>query len=402
MAEFFKVLRYEEAVQRIIENFPPQQTEMVSLSQAAGRFLAGVIRSPEDQPPFTRSTVDGYAVAAADTFGSSESLPAFLDFTGEIKMGQAAEGSLPKGGCMWIPTGGMLPGNADAVVMVEYTERLGEDTILVYRPVAPGENVMNRGEDIKREQSLLPAGKFLRPQDIGLLASLGIDSLKVFGPYRVGIISTGDEIVNIDSLPRPGEIRDVNTYALAAALEKDGNAAVIYPLVKDNRDDLKATAEQALAENDVVLISGGSSVGIMDVTLDVLMEFPEAQLLLHGVAVKPGKPTLAVRIGKKIVIGLPGHPVSALTIFHVLCRPALYQGQGISIPAVLTMNVASQAGRDDFIPVKLTVRGGEYQAEPLLGKSGLMSIMALADAYIRIPYEQQGLLKGEKVQAVLY
>lgn len=402
MAEFLKVVSFQEARQKIIECFPRQGKERVYLTEAQRRVLASDVQSPEDLPAFHRTVVDGYAVLAEDTFGSSESLPAYLDYVGEVKMGQEAGLSLQKGQCCWIPTGGMLPAGSNAAVMVEYTEKLGEDTVLVYRPVGPWENIMQKGEDIKKEEVIFSAGSFLRAQDIGLLASLGISELPVFKPWRVGLISTGDEIVPIEETPTIGKVRDVNSHALAAAIKDCGAIPHNYPLVRDDFKVLKNTVELGLRENDLLIMSGGSSVGLMDVTMDVLLSFPEAEMLFHGIAVKPGKPTLAVKIGDKMVIGLPGHPVSALMMFHIVCAPALSPYPPLSIDARLELNLSSQAGRDDFVPVELREEKGEKLALPLLGKSGLMNILSRASGFIHIPYEKQGLVKGENTRVYLY
>jgi molybdopterin molybdotransferase len=402
VGEFLKVMTYQNAQLLLHRNFPNPQTEEVSLRHSLHRRLSAPLTSPEDMPPFNRSTVDGYAVEASDTFGCSESLPSFLDLAGQVRMGTRPDFAVKKGQCCWIPTGGMLPEGTNAAVMVEYTEKLGTDTILVYKPVGPFENAMRQGEDVYKGQNLFSEGKRLRPQDIGLIASLGITRVPVYKPYNIGIISTGDEIIPVDKTPLTGQIRDVNSCALAAAVRQCGAEPAVYPIVPDHVEHLKQTAARALAENDVLLMSGGSSVGIMDVTLEVLLSFPDSSLLFHGVAVKPGKPTMAVKIGNKIVIGLPGHPVSALMMFYVVCAPLLRWGETNIVPARLTENLASQAGRDDFIPVELEC-GDQYRvARPLLGKSGLMSILARADGYLHIIREKQGLEAGDEVNVYLF
>lgn len=402
MGEFLKVLKYQEAYQQLLDNFPRPQEEMVSLAASLDHVLAHAIDSPEDLPAFTRTTVDGYAVAAEETFGSSESLPAFFNLAGEVLMGAGSDLSLNAGQCCWIPTGGMLPPGANAAVMVEYTEKLGDDTVLVYRPVGPFENIMRQGEDVHKGQTLFAAGSRLRAQDIGLLASLGVTQVPVFKPYKVGIISTGNEIVSLDQIPGPGQVRDVNSYAIAAGVKSCGALASVYPIVEDDFKVLKKQIAQALEENDVLMLSGGSSVGVMDMTLDVLLSFPQAELLFHGIALKPGKPTMAVKIGSKLVIGLPGHPVSAFMVFKIICAPVLGTREQLKVDARLENNVASQAGRDDFIPVQIICADDNRTAHPLLGKSGLMSTLALADGYIHIAYEQQGLLAGQEVSVHLF
>lgn len=402
MGEFLKVLNYKDAHAQLKHNFAQPGVESISLQTSLNRRLACELKSPEDMPSFSRSTVDGYAVSAEDTFGSSESLPAFLNLTGEVQMGTRPDLKINSGQCCWIPTGGMLPAGTNAAVMVEYTEKLGEDTVLVYRPAAPGENVMHKGEDVQCGQILFKQGWKIRAQDIGLLASLGITDVPVYKAYNIGIISTGDEIVPIDIKPAIGQVRDVNSHAIAAAANVCGANVNLYPIVKDNMTALKDTIAVALAENDFLVMSGGSSVGILDMTLNVLLSFPDSELLFHGIAFKPGKPTMAVRIGKQTVIGLPGHPVSALMVFNILCAPIICFDDQTVLEALLKGNLASQAGRDDFIPVQLDSENGNRIARPLLGKSGLMSILALADGYIHIPYEKQGLEAGDKVRVFLF
>lgn len=403
MKEFFKVVHYEEALTRLKDSCPPPAVQTVDLFRAVNRMAAVDIHSAENLPAFNRSTVDGYALNAEDIYGCSESSPGYLDCVGEIKMGQGTTISLSKGQCCWIPTGGMLPSGANAVLMVEFTEKLDVKTILTFRPVALFENVMQIGEDVTVGQKIVREGQAVRPADIGMLASLGITSLPVINSYRIGIISTGDEIMAPEQTLAPGEIRDVNSYALYAAVRSCGASPTVYPLVKDQFEVLQKSVSRGLEENDILLLSGGSSVGTMDVTLEVLMTFKQARLLFHGIAVKPGKPTLAVKIEEKLVIGLPGHPVSALTVFYILVAPLLRPEQNRkSCQGYLSMNVFSQAGRDDFIPVTVEEKEGRFMIRPLLGKSGLMSILTQAQGYIHIPYEQQGLKAGEKLDVILY
>lgn len=400
--EFLNVVRYEEAIEKIFRHMPQTKIEKVSLINAYGRVLAQEIFCPEDQPPFDRTTVDGYAVKAEDTFGSSESIPAFLTMVGEVVMGKETNHTLEGNQCMWIPTGGMLPQGANGAVMVEYTEKLDDTTILINRPISPGENIMFKGEDIRKDTLIGSPGKLLLPQDIGMLAALGINEVEVYVPLKIGIISTGDEIIDINEEPLIGQIRDVNTYALASAVKACGLTPKTYPIVKDDFNALKQAVKLALDENDILIMSGGSSVGIADETLNVLMDFPQAQLLFHGLAVKPGKPTMGVNIADKLVIGLPGHPVSALMMFYIILRPVITKLNIATTQAVLDSNLASQAGRDDFIPVELNLLGNQKIATPLLGKSGLMSILVKADGYIKISHEKQGLLKGEEVEVFLF
>jgi len=397
MPEFLQVLTYHQARQILNTNMPPREMECLPLLSCNHRILARDITSPEDMPAFNRSTVDGYAVRAEDTFGSSESLPGLLSFTGEVLMGAKPTLQMERGQCAWIPTGGMLPEGSNAAIMVEHTEKLGLDTILVYRPVAPGENVMQKGEDVSQGEVVFRMGKVLKAQEIGLLASLGLVQLPVFKTYRIGVISTGDEVIPVDQIPLPGQVRDVNSFALAAALEASGAGVRLYPLIKDDYSLLRQALETAWQENDMIIMSGGSSVGVADFSVQAILSLPDAEILFHGLAVKPGKPTIGARVGTKLIIGLPGHPVSALMIFHIICAPLISPATVNQVEARLTMNLASQAGRDDFVPVQLIAAPGGLEARPLLGKSGLMSILAQADGYIHLPYEQQGIKGGDIV-----
>ncbi len=402
MPEFLKVLTYQNARQLIKNHFPTQVIEYLTLEKCNNRVLALDMTSPEDMPAFNRSTVDGYAVRAEDTFGSSESLPGMLDYTDSVQMGREPQFTIANGQCAWIPTGGMLPLGSNAAIMVEYTEKLGEDTILVSRPVAPGENVMLKGEDIKQGSIIFRTGKILKAQDIGLLSSLGIDSVPVFRPYHIGILSTGDEIIPVRQVPAIGQVRDVNSYSIAAALESCGALPQRYPLVEDDIASLHQAVDKALHENDVVIMSGGSSVGVADYSVGVMLSFPDAEMLFHGIAVKPGKPTVGVRVGNKLIIGLPGHPVSALMVFNILCASIISPHLVRQVDAQITLNIASQPGRDDFCPVQLEEELDGRKAKPLLGKSGLMSILAQADGYVHIPYEKQGIRAGEMVKVNLF
>jgi len=403
MGEFLKVLTYQQASLLLQAHFSRSDTEILPLENCFNRVLAQDIISPENMPAFTRSTVDGYAVNCEDTFGSSETLPGMMEAVGTVLMGQSPDFALQSGQCAWIPTGGMLPSGSNAVVMVEYTEKLDEQTVLVSKPVGLYENVMLAGEDIAEGAQVFTAGKLMRPQDIGMLASLGIAELKVYKKIQAGILSTGDEVIPLREKPALGQIRDVNSCVISSAVEACGAVYRSYPLVRDDLPKLKAAIAKGLAENDLLLVSGGSSVGTADYTLEAMLAMPDAELLFHGIAMKPGKPTMAVRSGRKLIIGLPGHPVSALMVFHIVCAPLLRRFSAATFKkAILTSNVASQAGRDDFIPVRLPESGQDPEAQALLGKSGLMNILAKADGYIHIAYEKQGIKAGEEVLVTLF
>jgi molybdopterin molybdotransferase len=402
MPEFLQVLTYQEAREMLTALMPAREWEYLPLQACNGRILALDLTSPEDMPAFHRSSVDGYAVCSADTFGSSEALPGMLNYRGAILIGSEPALVLERDQCAWIPTGGMVPRGSDAVVMVEYTEPLGDDTILVYRPAAPGENIMQQGEDIGRGQLLFNRDEILKAEEIGLLASLGMAAIPVFKPYQIGLLSTGDEVVPLEQVPKPGQVRDVNSLALGAALESCGVRPRIYPLVPDDPATLRQALDKACHENDLVIMSGGSSVGVADYAVQAILSLPDAKMLFHGLAVKPGKPTIAARVGPNLVIGLPGHPVSALMMFRILCAPLINPAASSQIGASLGVNLASVAGRDDFVPVKVQTTPAGAEAYPLLGKSGLMSTLAHADGYIHVPYRKQGLQSGDQVTVILF
>ena len=411
MAQFLKVKTADEVLS-IITKIEPLPSESISLEIAHARVLSSALTAPEPLPHFSRATMDGFAVRAKDTFGATESLPTMLEVVGEIVMGESVSLSLDAGKAVAVPTGGMLPANADSVVMVEYTYNLDEKTIEVIKPVAPGDNILRVGEDIENDQNLFPAGWRLRPQDIGLLAALGISRVPVHRRPRVAVISTGDEIVPItDAPPPPGKVRDINSITLAAELEEAGAAVTIQQVVVDDLDALVAAANSALVENDMLLLSGGSSVGARDYTLQILDHFENAELLVHGVAIRPGKPTILARIGKKIFWGLPGQPVSALMIYRALVIPSLarLEGQedmaewsGTRIRAILNRQLPSVQGRTDYVPVMNSRVEGKAHASPIFGKSAMIGILARADGFIIVPEHVEGLAQGSEVEVHLF
>src|SRR5438552_1699205 len=333
--QFFHVKPPSEA-RRLLDCEPPRlPVEALPLAAARGRVCARLIAAPHDLPEFDRSVVDGYAVRAADTFGATPGLPAYLKVAGDVIMGQETDLRLSPAQAARIATGGMLPEGADAVVMIEYTDPLAEGTIEVTRAAAPGEHVVRRGDDVRAGEPLIPAGRRLRPHDLGALAGLGILQVEVFVRPRVALLPTGDEIVPPEATPGPGQVRDVNTTALAAAIEAAGGAPLPLPIVPDQPERLREALAEAISASELVLISGGSSVGARDGTLAALLSFPDSELLLHGIAIRPGKPVIAVRIGERLLFGLPGNPVSALVVFDQFVRPHLRRlaGEGSGVQA---------------------------------------------------------------------
>lgn len=413
MSELFNALTVREARAALAMHLPPAMPgTKITLLDSLDHRLAREVRASEDLPGFDRSTVDGYAVRARDTYGATEGMPSYVDIAGEVLMGREPEGAVKAGHAWRIATGGMLPGGADAVVMVEYTEELDARTIGITRPVAPGENVVRKGEDIGAGEIALPAGHRIRPQDLGLLAAVGVTEVEVFPALRVGIISTGDELVGLEGTPKPGQVRDVNSYTIYGAVHSCGGKPRLYGMVRDIYDELKKTLKVALQENDLVLLSGGSSVGTRDVAARVIDEMGEPGVLFHGIAVKPGKPTIGAIINGKPVFGLPGHPASAMVIFELMVAPLLRTGgypaggeeNPLNFPmrAIITRNLHSAAGREDYIRVKLSSRDGHFYADPILGKSGLIGTMVKADGLARIPSGKEGVEAGELVEVKLF
>lgn len=406
MQGFFKVQSVLE-VQAHFLAFPQLAVEEVSLLEAHGRVLARAVAAAEDLPLCHRSTMDGYAVQARDTFGASAQNPAYLELAADYRIEELPGTPLAAGHCAGIVTGGCLPPQADAVVMVEQTSDM-DGTIEVRKAVAPFENVMEKGEDVAEGVTALEAGSLVRPQELGLAAALGHETLTVGARPRVAVISTGDELIEPREPVRPGLIRDVNSSAVTAMAVEAGSRAVALGIVRDTREALEAAVTGALAEHDVVLVSGGSSVGARDHTLAVAEALPGAEVLCHGVAVRPGKPLILVRAGGKAVIGLPGHVASAQVVMRVLVMPFLRHLQGMAAPyealwaqalsAELAKNAPSVQGRDDYVRVRLTPREGRLPlAEPVTGKSGLLRTLLRAQGLMRIPAEAEGLEAGELV-----
>ena len=404
MQDFFNVISLSDVL-AMRDRFQPVETERVNLSDGAGRILAQEVTADRDIPGFHRSTMDGYAVRAASTFGASDGSPAWLSVAADIRMGEAAAVSIGPGEAAKIATGGMMPEGADAVVMIEHAEPVGEDTIEVYKSVAPGQHVVAADEDFRAGEQVLIPGTRLRPQEVGLLAAFGITVAEVYRKPMVGIISTGDEVIDIARTPEPGQIRDVNAYSIGAMVQEAGGEITRYGIVADQFDALRDCCRKAAAECDMVLISGGSSVGNRDYTLLALEALPDSELLVHGIAISPGKPAILSRSGRVPVWGLPGHITSAMIVFETVVRPFLHKlaGAGAAddvrhrVPAILSRNLSSAQGRTDFVRVRLRHADGTQWADPVLGKSGLLNTMIQADGLVEIDMNAEGLDAGETV-----
>lgn len=409
MESFFKVKTPRE-VFGIIADFGPCGKERVATEEAADRVLAEKIVAAENLPHFMRSTVDGYAVRARDTFGANESLPAFFQVCGEIQMGSAAVATLREGQCVRISTGGMLPQGADGVVMVEYSQLLDNSTVEIRRAISPLENVIRPGDDYYRGTEVLEKAQHLRPQDLGALAGLGLTEVMVYRKPKVAIISTGDELVPIDARPRSGEVRDINRYTLAAFCRSRGAEPVWLGLSGDDVESLKMLTEKGLEQADMIWISGGSSVGTRDLTLEVFDAIPGFELLVHGISISPGKPTIIGRSREKPVVGLPGHVASALVVAEVFLT-RLIAGLAGRLPsreayhhyvkAELSRNVESASGREDYLRVKLREKNGKLIAVPIFGKSGLISTLVESDGLLPIDINTEGLYQGQTVRVML-
>ena len=394
----FNVISLSDAKAIIEERFGSLRLpiQIIKLENAIGCFLAADIVSDEFIPAFDRSTVDGYAVISRDLRGCSDSIPSILLKAGESPMGEMPTHTLRPGECFYIPTGGALPAGADAMVMIEYVEDFGAGEFAFVKPVAPGANMIFKGEDLQPGSQILPCGKRLNPADIGTLASMGLTEIEVFKQPEVGIISTGDELLPAGVMLIPGKIRDVNTHMLSALLQETGAVAQTHEIVPDQRNMLRKTIQKALSTVDILLVSGGTSVGEHD-NLPVLIE-ELGQILVHGIAIKPGKPTIIGKIDNKPIIGLPGNPVAAFFMFHALVKPLLFslsnsQEAQQTVLANLTRAVPSNHGREEVILVWLE---GD-QAAPVPSKSGLISTVSKANGYFLIPREKEGLAAGEQV-----
>jgi len=407
---FFKVKTTEEVL-GLVQGFAPVGEEIVPLDKAFGRVLRKDIISPEDLPGFPRTSVDGYAIRAKDSFGAAESLPALLEIAGEVGMGQVPSMTVAAGQAVKISTGGMVPNGADGVVMVEYCHLMDQTTVEVSRAISPQENVIQPDDDFKKGAAVLRKGWKLRSQDVGVLAGLGVTEVTVHRKPRVAIISTGDEVIPVQEKPKPGQVRDINTYTLSAFCTEKGAEPVPLGLCRDDFEKLRNMLLKGLETADTVWISGGSSVGTRDLTLKVFESIEGTELLVHGISISPGKPTIVARKGATAVFGLPGHTASAMVVAEVFLAPFLARlggettfGERVQnkVSAKLSRNIESASGRDDFIRVRLIQKDGEWIAEPIFGKSGLISTLVEADGLLRIDRNTEGLYQGQEVEVMKF
>lgn len=402
-----------DALARIIESLPGAipRSEVLPIEDCYYRVIASDIVSPEDLPAFARSTVDGYAVHAADTFGARENSPAYVAVKHEVLMGHAPDFNLIKGFAAKIPTGGMLPEGADAVIMLEHVQAVSDDMIEILKSAAPGDNVIRKGEDIGKGEKVLTSGSLLRAQDIGALAGIGITSIEVFKKPVLSFISTGDEIVPPGSSLCLGQVRDINSFTLAGLVMSHGGILVKKGIFMDDYGVIKKAVSESLNDSDIVLISGGTSAGAKDMTAEIINDTGRPGVLFHGVALKPGKPTIGGIVNGKPVIGLPGHPAATAVCFDLFIKPLIRKLSGLggeketvrSLRATMAKNIASAAGREDHIRVCIEKdEGGRLLATPVLGKSGLISTLVKADGIVTIPQWKLGLDAGEEVTVQLF
>jgi len=408
---FFKVLAPQEAL-RLLLAVESVGTEPVPTIKARARVLAEDLYSAVDLPHFHRAAMDGYAVKAKDTFGASQSLPAYLKLAGVVEMGKEATQAVNSGEAIRISTGGMMPPQADAVVMVEYTDETDAGLVEIHRGVSPWQNVIQIGDDIKQGELVFRRGRRLKAHDLGALTGVGISSVPVYKRPRVGLISTGDEIVDADTEPRPGQVRNINQHSLAGLIEECGGDLKDWGVIRDDRGDLSKAIGEALEWGDLVLLSGGSSMGAKDIALETILSFPNSEFIFHGISIAPGKPTIFARACGKPIMGLPGYPVSALVIFDLFGAPLIRRLGGESADALqrfsrtvrarLKTNIASQLGREDYVRVTLERQSDCLIATPLPSKSGAIFTLVKADGMVRIEMNQDGLEQGEEIEVILF
>lgn len=401
--DFFNVVKVEEANEIIKMNFAEYEFEIeqVNLIDAIGRIIAGDIISNIDVPEFNRSTVDGYSILVEDSHGSTESIPGILDIIGEVKMGENPKSNIRRGQAIYTPTGGMLPESATGVIMIENTELMDKETLLIYKPISKGENIIYKGDDIKKGDLVIKKGRRLSPEAIGALASLGISKVTVYKKPKNYIISTGDEIIDIDEELSLGKVRDINSYALTAMAEKLGCDIVGRSIVKDDFELLRSEVQKGLSIADIVILSGGSSVGTRDYTDKVIASFGGKGVLIHGLAIKPGKPTIVGEGQGKLIIGLPGHPVSSIVVFKAIVEEFIKDKLSINeiasqVKAIIDTNFPSSPGKQTYHMVKLRREEEKYIATPSFGKSGMISLLSQSQGYIVIKEHEEGIYKGEE------
>lgn len=406
--DFFNVVSVEEAKKLLMERFSDYEFEIedVDIDNIKNRILAEDIISHINVPEFNRSTVDGYAIKASDSHGASDSIPSILNLLGEVMMGEEAKLDIKSGQAIYVPTGGMMPKSSDAMIMIENTEKMDKETLLINKPISQGENIVYKGDDIKVDEIVLKKGRKINTEVIGVIAALGIRSIKVYKKPKFYTISTGDEIIDIDEKLETGKIRDINNYTLKSLITDIGGQVCGSSIIKDDYELLRLEVEKALGVSDIVLISGGSSVGTRDYTHRVIESFHGAGVFVHGLSIKPGKPTIMGEGRGKLIIGLPGHPVSSIIVFITFLKDYIDKKLGVdqipnSVEAIMDFNFASSPGKTTYQMVKLDLRDGKYYARASFGKSGMISLLSKSQGYIVVEIHEEGIYKGEQRRVYL-
>jgi molybdopterin molybdotransferase len=380
------------------------ETEIIHISEAQYRYSSMDIMSSVNIPDFNKSTVDGYALMSSDTSGASESMPVFLDVSGEVLMGTEAHTEVVENTCVYIPTGGMIPKGADAVVMIEYTEKLKEDTVAVNMAMHPGENIIYIGEDINVDDIIVKKGRKITAFDMGALSAIGVSEISVFKKPKAVIISSGDEIRKPEVEIKLGEVRDINSFVVGALIEKYGGEVIYKSIVNDDEGSLFNEVEKWIDKTDIVIVSGGSSAGIKDVTAEVLDSFGEPGLFVHGAAVKPGKPTIMSCARNTALLGLPGHPGSSSIIFTIFGKELFKillkkeETMAFYIEAELTYNLTGAPGKETYVMGTLELNDGKYLFNPLIKKSAAISQLSKSEGYVVIKSGTEGIQKGNIVK----
>lgn len=398
----------EEGKDLLKDNFQDYKFEIeeVDILESLGRIVGENIYSSIDVPEFNRSTVDGYAIKSIDSHGAGDSIPSILNILGEVSMGEIATYIIESGQAVYVPTGGMIPENADGMIMIENTEKLDKNTLLIYKPISQGENIIYKGDDIHKGDLAIEKGREINPEVIGVLAALGISKVKVYKKPKFYIISTGDEIIDMDEKLTLGKIRDINAYALQGLIEELGGETVGKAIVKDDYQSLRSEVDKAIDISDIVLISGGSSVGARDYTHKVIDSLQGKGVFVHGVSIKPGKPTIMGEGRGKLIFGLPGHPVSSIIVFKAFVEWFINEKLGINkikprINAIMDFNFPSSPGKTTYQMIRLIEKSGRYHAVPSFGKSGMISLLTQSQGYIILEAKEEGIYKGETREVYL-
>ncbi|AWW28292.1 gephyrin-like molybdotransferase Glp [Acetobacterium carbinolicum] len=406
--ELLKVKTIDEMKNIIKETFRALtlEKETIDLSAGLGRVLSADIVSTMDVPHFDRSVVDGYAVKLTDVQGAGSAIPGFLRIVGEVQMGKETTESLNQGETLYVPTGGMVPAGTEAMIMIEYTEKLGEKDLAIYTNAGANENMMRIGDDIRNGELVFSRGHLLRPQDIGVLSALGYLQVEVYKRPRLSIISTGDEIIRPGETPKPGEVIDINTPALAAVAKRLGADVISTAYARDDQEEIRKAVELGIKNGDMVILSGGSSMGEKDYTVQVIDGLGE--VLLHGLAVKPGKPTILGSVLQKPVIGLPGQPAAAIMVLMIVLQEFMkrYYDQDSfnnqTIQGVLMENIHASPGRRTFQTVAIKKTEKDIEIRPTHGKSGMITLLSYSDGYIEITENEEGKNAGDRVEVTLF